>query len=64
MTNDDYIPIPTELSTLDCWILSRLAHMVKIVNDSLSEKSLHKASSAIKQFLYYEFCDYYIVRSD
>lgn len=60
MTNEDFIPTPTELSTLDRWILSRLAHMVKSVNDALSEKSLNKATSAIKQFLYYEFCDYYI----
>jgi valyl-tRNA synthetase len=51
----------SELSKLDKWILSRLAHMVSEVNKALSALDLHIATSALKTFLYSDFCDFYLV---
>ncbi|XP_025987629.1 valine--tRNA ligase, mitochondrial isoform X2 [Solenopsis invicta] len=48
------------LNDLDHWILSRLSWMVGIVNDAFAERNFHKAIAAIRQFLYYEFCDFYV----
>ncbi|KAL0106283.1 hypothetical protein PUN28_016182 [Cardiocondyla obscurior] len=48
------------LNDLDRWILSRLSRMVGIVNDAFAERNFHKAIAAIRQFLYYEFCDFYV----
>lgn len=62
MTSDDPLELPTEFSTIDEWILSRLARMVETVNDELDKKNFSKAVRAIKEFVYYEFCDYYLVR--
>ena len=50
-----------DLSKLDKWILSRLAHMVSEVNKALAASDFHIATSALKTFLYSEFCDFYIV---
>jgi valyl-tRNA synthetase len=50
-----------DLSKLDRWILSRLAHMVSEVNKALSTSDFHFATSALKTFLYSEFCDFYLV---
>ncbi|XP_021915819.1 valine--tRNA ligase-like isoform X2 [Zootermopsis nevadensis] len=48
------------LSKLDKWILSRLANMVSQVNEALSGSDLHIATSALKTFVYSEFCDFYL----
>ncbi|XP_011864369.1 PREDICTED: valine--tRNA ligase, mitochondrial-like isoform X1 [Vollenhovia emeryi] len=45
---------------LDRWILSRLSWMVEMVNDAFAERNFHKAIAAIRQFLHYEFCDFYV----
>jgi len=50
-----------DLSKVDKWILSRLAHMVSEVNKSLTASDFHIATSALKTFLYGEFCDFYLV---
>jgi valyl-tRNA synthetase len=50
-----------DLSKLDRWILSRLAHMVSEVNRALGKWDFHFATSALKTFLYSEFCDFYLV---
>lgn len=52
----------TNLSNLDRWILSRLSRTVETVNTALAERNFHKAAVAIRQFLHYEFCDFYLVR--
>ncbi|PNF20540.1 hypothetical protein B7P43_G05243 [Cryptotermes secundus] len=49
-----------DLSKLDRWILSRLAHMVSEVNKALGTSDFHFATSALKTFLYSEFCDIYL----
>ncbi|XP_011499758.1 PREDICTED: valine--tRNA ligase, mitochondrial-like [Ceratosolen solmsi marchali] len=61
MTNDYPIVFPQTLTTIDKWILSRLSFMVDSVNNGFDEKAFYKAVSSIKQFMYYEFCDYYLV---
>lgn len=62
MTSEKVSQKPTNMTIIDCWILSRLSLMVNIVNDAFTQRDFHKAIVAIKQFLYYEFCDFYLVR--
>lgn len=49
------------LGEMDKWILSKLSYMVDVLNESLHKFELHVATSALKNFLYYEFCDVYLV---
>lgn len=50
-----------DLSVMDRWILSRLSWMVAEVNGALHRNDFHVATSALKQFLYSELCDVYVV---
>ena len=61
MTSDESIKEPKKLNLIDEWILSRLSLMISLVNSNLELRLFHKAAKAIKEFLYYEFCDFYIV---
>jgi valyl-tRNA synthetase len=45
------------------WILSRLSVAVHEINESLKEYRFNDASSAIYQFVWHEFCDWYIEMS-
>ena len=54
---------PKKLSPASVWIKSRLAKTIKKVEDSLKEYKFNEAASAIYQFLWHEFCDYYIEMS-
>lgn len=49
------------LTLMDKWVLSRLSFMVDTVNDGLSGYSFHVSAAALKNFLYYDFCDVYLV---
>ncbi|KAG5898253.1 hypothetical protein JTB14_029631 [Gonioctena quinquepunctata] len=49
-----------DLSLMDKWILSRLTFMVDTVDQALENFDFHVATSALKNFLYYEFCDVYL----
>ncbi|XP_017753133.1 PREDICTED: valine--tRNA ligase [Eufriesea mexicana] len=51
---------PTNLTIIDQWILSRLSLMINIINDSLIKRNFHIAIQAMRNFLYYEFCDFYL----
>lgn len=51
----------SELSQMDKWILSKLSHTIDIVNESLHKYEFHVTTSALKNFLYYDFCDVYLV---
>lgn len=62
MTSDDPIEIPKNFTVIDQWILSRLGWMIETVNNALDQKNFYKAVTAIKEFIYYEYCDYYVVR--
>ncbi|KAF7391781.1 hypothetical protein HZH68_011324 [Vespula germanica] len=59
VTPDKYCK-PERFTTLDSWILSRLSLMVEEVNTGFVERNFYKAVAAIKQFIYYEFCDIYL----
>ncbi|XP_023246820.1 valine--tRNA ligase, mitochondrial-like [Copidosoma floridanum] len=60
VTDDEPMPTPSYFTPIDLWIRSRLAWMVENVNRQISEHNFSKAVAAIKQFVYYEFCDYYV----
>jgi valyl-tRNA synthetase len=45
------------------WILSRLSVAVDEINGSLKEYRFNDASSAIYQFIWHEFCDWYVEMS-
>lgn len=47
--------------SLDRWILSRLALMIQISNDAFENREFARAVRAIREFFYYEFCDFYLV---
>ncbi|HUP46061.1 MAG TPA: valine--tRNA ligase [Thermoanaerobaculia bacterium] len=48
------------LRTVERWILSRLNETTKSVNRSLSIFRFDEAASALYQFFWHEFCDWYI----
>lgn len=49
------------LLPMDRWILSRLAYTVDAVDRHIDEFDFNMATSALKYFLYYNFCDVYLV---
>jgi valyl-tRNA synthetase len=51
---------PPSLDLASRWILSRLAHTVEEVNSALGEYRFNDAANGIYQFLWHEFCDWYI----
>ncbi|HID30752.1 MAG TPA: valine--tRNA ligase, partial [Desulfobacterales bacterium] len=48
------------LSLADRWILSRLNGVVETVTTSLDEYKFNEAASALYQFVWHEFCDWYL----
>jgi len=48
------------LSSMDLWILSRLANTVKTVRQANDEYNFHLSTSALKNFFYNNFCDVYL----
>ena len=49
------------LGPMDRWALSRLTHMVQKARSGMESHDFHVATAAIKDFMYYEFCDVYLV---
>nr|XP_012153184.1 PREDICTED: valine--tRNA ligase-like [Megachile rotundata] len=60
MTAEKKYQEPKDMTIIDRWILSRLSLMVTTVNETLLRRDFHKSVAALKQFLYYEFCDFYL----
>lgn len=52
--NEDKLDLPSK------WILSRLAKTVEEVNRELKEYRFNDAANAIYQFVWHEFCDWYL----
>lgn len=50
-----------ELAVMDRWILSRLSHLVQVSKESLQMYDFHVTTASIKDFLYFNFCDVYLV---
>ena len=59
----DLSATPKRLSPASIWIKSRFEKTVKSVENSLNEYKYNEAASAIYQFVWHEFCDYYIEMS-
>lgn len=62
MTNEKIYQKPINITIIDQWILSRLSLMINTINNAFIERDFHKVIASMKQFLYYEFCDFYLVR--
>ena len=62
MTEDkDIAPAGTApASVIDRWIVSRLAHTLAKVEQSLTDYRLDFASTALYEFTWHEFCDWYL----
>ena len=54
---------PKKLSAASIWIKSRLAKTIQDVEKSFSEYKYNEAANAVYQFIWHEFCDYYIEMS-
>jgi len=48
------------LRTADRWILARLNSLIRIVTSSFEAFDFHAAISAIHEFFWHEFCDFYL----
>ena len=53
-------PLPTELSTVDRWILSRLSHTVTAVDELYGSFELAKATDLLYHFAWDDVCDWYL----
>ncbi|MBN1225446.1 MAG: valine--tRNA ligase [Deltaproteobacteria bacterium] len=52
--------IQLQLTLADRWIISRANYLVKKVDQALGDYKFNEAADAIYQFLWHEFCDWYI----
>ncbi|HRI38364.1 MAG TPA: valine--tRNA ligase [Nitrospira sp.] len=51
---------PAELGLPNRWILSRLNHTIKVVTAELEAYRFDRASNALYQFIWHEYCDWYL----
>jgi valyl-tRNA synthetase len=51
---------PAELSVADRWIRARFGHMLAAVEEALREYRFDFAATALYEFTWYDFCDWYI----
>jgi valyl-tRNA synthetase len=52
--------LPSEPSVVDRWILSRLQRAIDEIRKGIEEYRFNEASSAFYQFVWHEFCDWYL----
>jgi valyl-tRNA synthetase len=52
--------LPSGLSVVDRWILSRLQRVIDEIRKGIEEYRFNEASSAFYQFVWHEFCDWYL----
>lgn len=62
MTSKHLYQEPKNLTLIDRWIFSRLSALITTVGDAFTQRDFHKSIASMKQFLHYEFCDFYLVR--
>jgi len=53
-------PNEKDLRVVDKWILSKLNKLIKLATAAYDEFDFHKAISAIHEFYWHEFCDFYM----
>ncbi|MCX5720498.1 MAG: valine--tRNA ligase [Nitrospirae bacterium] len=51
---------PAERSFPDRWILSRLNHTIQVVTTELEAYRFDRAANALYQFIWHEYCDWYL----
>jgi valyl-tRNA synthetase len=54
------MPNTADLSVFDKWIISKLADVEKQVNDALEAERFSDAATTLYQFIWNQFCDWYI----
>ncbi|MFI1988440.1 valine--tRNA ligase [Actinoplanes sp. NPDC020271] len=54
------LPAPSELSTIDKWILSRLQHTVSEVNEQFDSYEYAKVCDTLYHFAWDDVCDWYV----
>ncbi|KAL1131113.1 hypothetical protein AAG570_012350 [Ranatra chinensis] len=59
--NIDTLSKPEPKNLMDKWILSKLSVAVNIINASIPNGDFHKSTTAIRDFLYSDLCDVYLV---
>lgn len=57
---DPELKLPSEMSTVDCWIVSRLNKVSKEISDNIEKFELGIAAQKLYDFIWDEFCDWYI----
>ncbi|TAJ22932.1 MAG: valine--tRNA ligase [Nitrospirae bacterium] len=55
----DHVPLK-ERSFADRWIMSRLNHTIRAVNTALEQYRFDQAASQLYQFIWHEYCDWYL----
>jgi len=58
--DSELVPSVDELSTYDKWIITKLNRTIQEVEESLEHYEFDKAASAIYQFFWAEYCDWYL----
>lgn len=54
------MPLKTNLSVFDQWIIAKLAEVEKTVQEALEAERFSDAATALYQFIWNQFCDWYI----
>ncbi|MEZ0392366.1 MAG: valine--tRNA ligase [Pseudobdellovibrionaceae bacterium] len=54
------LPEKAQLSTFDQWLIYKLAQLEKTVEETMEQDRYSDAAQALYQFVWYEFCDWYI----
>lgn len=54
------IGLPEEMCTIDCWIVSRINKVSKEIKESMDKFELGIAAQKLYDFIWDEFCDWYI----
>ena len=54
------LPAKAHISVFDQWLIYKLAQVEKSVEDALEQDRFSDAANALYQFVWYEFCDWYI----
>jgi len=52
--------LPRDLTVVDRWILSRLQRVIDEIRQGIEEYRFNDAGSAFYQFVWHEFCDWYL----
>lgn len=54
------LPSKSSISVFDQWIIYKLALVEKTIEDAMDAERFSDAANALYQFVWYEFCDWYI----